>query len=290
MESTTQKKTALITGCSSGIGKAFAKKFHSEGYLVIAGARRLEKMDDLKELGIVTVRLDVTSDESVKELHEKVEKLTGGTLDVLINNAGQGYGMPALDTSVERAKELFDVNYFGVVRMINTFAKPLIRARGKIIQIGSITAEVMVPYGSCYAAVKAALHAYSDCLRMELKAFDVEVFTIITGGVATDIYDATPVPKDSLYKDAADAIERRKKLSKESSPMPADEYAERVYRHITKKNADPHYWEGKSSMTAKFASEWLPRWLTEYIMMKRQSADKFVALTREKRANGELEI
>jgi 1-acylglycerone phosphate reductase len=289
MESVSQK-TAVITGCSSGIGKALAKKFHSEGYQVIAGARRLDKMNDLKEIGIVTVRLDITSDESVNQLRDQVEKLTGGSLDILINNAGQGYGLAALDTTVDRAKELFDVNYFGAIRMINAFAKPLIRAKGKIIQIGSITSKLMVPFGSSYAAVKAALLAYSDCLSMELKAFEVEVITIITGGVATDIYDPTPIPEDSLYKDAQDAVERRKRLSKESSPMSADDYATRVFNHVSKKNANTHYWEGTNAIAAKFATEWLPRWLVEYVMMKRQSADKFVTLTRAKRANGELHL
>lgn len=285
-----EQKSILITGCSSGIGKALAKKYQKEGYLAIAGARRIDRMKDLTDLGVHTVALDVTSDESVKELKQKVETLTGGKLDILVNNAGQGCGLPALDTTVERNKQVFDVNLFGVMRMVNNFAPFLIRAKGKIVQIGSIAGVMMIPFGSTYAASKAALHAYSDVLRMELKAYDVEVITVVTGGVSTEIYDPTPLPEDSYFLEASYSVERRKKLSRENDPIPADVYAERVFNHVAKRNANPWYWEGSKVWMIRLASLLLPRWLQQLLMIRRVMLDKFIVSIRKKRASGELRI
>jgi 1-acylglycerone phosphate reductase len=283
-------RTVVITGCSSGIGKALAKQYHSQGYQVIAGARRPEKMTDLKDLGIITVQLDVTSDESVRELKEKVKKWTGGRLDVLINNAGQGCGNPAIETSVDRSKEIFDVNLFGVMRMTNAFSPLLIRAKGKIVNVGSVAGIIMFPFGSTYAATKAALHAYSDILRLELKAFEVEVITVVTGGVATEIADGTPFIKDSLYAQAKYTLDRKANISKESSPMPAEVFAYRVYNHVSKKDTNPRYWQGSKTLLIRLVTTFLPRWVIELGILRRFKLNEFIAFIRKKRAANELTL
>lgn len=284
------QKTVVITGCSSGIGKALARQYNSHGFKVFAGARRLDKMNDLKELGIVTIQLDVTNDESVENFRDQVAKETNGTLDVLINNAGQGCGNPAIETSVERSKQVFDVNLFGVMRTTNAFSRLLIRSKGKIVNIGSVAGILMFPFGSTYAATKAALHAYSDIIRLELKAFEVDVVTVITGGVSTEIGDGSPFDKNSLYLDAQYALDRKSNVSKESSPMPANVFAYRVYNHVSKNNPSPHYWQGSKSLLVWLVTTFLPRWLIEFAIIRRFGLNKFNTLIRHKQASNQLTI
>jgi 1-acylglycerone phosphate reductase len=143
-------KTVLITGCSAGgIGSALVLSFQRRGYTVYATARSLEKMADLVSLpNVYLLELDVTSPSSIISVAKELEGRTGGTLDVLINNAGQQYIMPVLDVDIETAKNLFEVNYWGPLRTIQAFSTMLIRARGCIVNIGSAAGVLTIPMQS----------------------------------------------------------------------------------------------------------------------------------------------
>ena len=143
-----KSKTVLITGCSDGgIGSALGLVFQSKGFHVYATARNLSKVSYLAKLPNVTVlELDVNDFTHIKEAVEAVSKDTGGTLDILVNNSGRNYFMPILDSKIEDSKKIFDTNFWGPLEIIQNFAPLLIKAKGTIVNITSISGYVNVPW------------------------------------------------------------------------------------------------------------------------------------------------
>jgi 1-acylglycerone phosphate reductase len=143
-------KTVLITGCSAGgIGFALAHEFHRHGLTVFATTRDVTKMHELETLPNTTLLpLDVTSPAAIASAVQEVSQRTDGKLDYLINNSGQSLHAPALDTDIDDAMRLFDVNFWGVLRMVQAFAPLLIKAGGTVVNIGSIVGILHMPFGS----------------------------------------------------------------------------------------------------------------------------------------------
>jgi 1-acylglycerone phosphate reductase len=141
-------KSVLITGCSAGgIGHGLAIAFQKRGCTVFATARSLDKMEDLKALpNMHLLSLDTTMPESIAAAAKEVERQTGGKLDVLVNNAGVQYVMPILDDDIEIAKALFDVNYWGTVRVTKAFSDMVIAAKGTIVNVGSGAGLLAIPF------------------------------------------------------------------------------------------------------------------------------------------------
>lgn len=160
---------ALITGCSSGIGKQLAIAFAERGVTVLATARRAESLEDLTSEyeNIEALSLELSNLDSFDKLRDVVVKRTGGRLDFLVNNAGTHYAAMALDLDVAEVAELFTVNVFAVMRLCQLFV-PLLREapRGRIVQIGSVTRVVPVVWQAGYNASKAALSQYTKTLRL----------------------------------------------------------------------------------------------------------------------------
>jgi NAD(P)-dependent dehydrogenase (short-subunit alcohol dehydrogenase family) len=140
-----ERRTVLITGCShGGIGSALAEAFHQRGFHVFATARKTEKMKHLSYLARMTlIPLDVTQESQIIAALELVQKHTGGTLDYLVNNAGDGYIIPVLDCDQVHGRQIFDVNFWGPLRMIQEFSPLLIAARGTIVNINSVASETL---------------------------------------------------------------------------------------------------------------------------------------------------
>lgn len=144
------QKTVLITGCSSGgIGAALAETFHKRGYHVFASARTPSKVpSSLASAPNVTVlTLDVQSSHSIAAAAEIVREKTGGKLDVLVNNAGRAMTLPVLDTTTEQGKEIFDLNFWGALAMIQTFSPMVIKTKGCIVNNASISGHVPFAFG-----------------------------------------------------------------------------------------------------------------------------------------------
>jgi 1-acylglycerone phosphate reductase len=160
---------ALVTGCSSGIGKALALAFAASGVNVLATARRAESLADLTSQNprIEAFSLELSDLASIEKLRDQIVKRTGGRLDFLVNNAGTHYAATAMDLEVEEAMKLFQVNLFAVMRLCQLFV-PLLRksTKGRIVQIGSVTRDVPVVWQSTYNASKAALAQYTRTLRL----------------------------------------------------------------------------------------------------------------------------
>ncbi|EGV61706.1 NAD(P)-binding protein [Yamadazyma tenuis ATCC 10573] len=180
-------KTVVVTGASSGIGYDVALEFASKGYKVIAGARRLSTMEDLKKHGIRTVELDVTSSESVANLKALIQTEYNGAIKYLYNNAGQPCMVAAVEVSDDQVSKCFEVNVFGQIRVTRELAPFVIKTKGTIGFTGSIQGIRGSVFLGIYASSKAALHSYAAILATELAPFGVKVVNFITGGVKTGI-------------------------------------------------------------------------------------------------------
>ncbi|PSP21242.1 oxidoreductase [Halobacteriales archaeon QH_10_65_19] len=192
------EKTVLITGCSSGIGRATAKAFLDDGWTVYATGRDEADVADLGEEGCRTAALDVTEDEAVTRVVDRIGEEVGH-VDCLVNNAGYGQYGPLEDIPAERLHEQFDVNVYGPHRLIRAVL-PLMRARedGTIVNVSSVNGRVSVPGGGAYAASKFALEAMSDALRAEVDSLGVDVVVVAPGPVETGFEERAAEEVDGL--------------------------------------------------------------------------------------------
>jgi len=168
------------------MGKSTAFNLHEKGYKVYGMARRTEKMSDLKEKGMEAISLDLTKDESIVEAVNTVVKKEG-RIDVLINNAGYGSYGSVEEVPIEEAKRQFEVNIFGLA-LITQLVLPTMRKQksGRIVNISSMGGKMYTPFGAWYHATKYALEGWSDCLRIEVKQFGIDVAIVEPGGIQTE--------------------------------------------------------------------------------------------------------
>ncbi len=180
------KKVALVTGASSGIGEATVKTLLAAGYTVFAGARRQDRMRGLEQQGAILLALDLTDDASIARAAEQI-KATQGRIDVLVNNAGYGSYGSVEDVPMEEARRQFEVNVFGLARLTQLLT-PMMREQrsGKIVNVTSIGGKFGEPLGGWYHATKFAVEGLSDCMRMELARFGIDVIVVEPGAIKTE--------------------------------------------------------------------------------------------------------
>ena len=196
-------ETALVTGCSSGIGRATALAFRDEGWDVYATARDVSDVRDLEERGCKTVRLDVTDGTTVEAAVERAFE-EQGHLDCLVNNAGYGQFGPVEDVPMEAVVEQFDVNTFGPLRLVRaTLPRMRERGDGTILNVTAGFGGVTGPGIGVYTASKFALESVSDSLRQELSGSGVDVVMVEPGVVATEFYDRALAELESLDRTPA---------------------------------------------------------------------------------------
>jgi NAD(P)-dependent dehydrogenase (short-subunit alcohol dehydrogenase family) len=179
-------KVALVTGASAGIGEATVKRLIEQGYITYAAARRLDRMKGLEKLGAILLPLNLTDDASIVRAAQTIIS-TEGRIDVLVNNAGYGSYGAVEDVPLDEARRQFEVNVFGLARLIQLLT-PLMRQQrsGKILNVSSIGGKGWEPLGAWYHATKFAVEGFSDCLRMELAPFGIDVIVIEPGAINTE--------------------------------------------------------------------------------------------------------
>ncbi|GGE15062.1 short-chain dehydrogenase/reductase [Aureimonas endophytica] len=182
-------KTALVTGASSGMGKAIAKRLLDAGFRVYVAARQTEKMADLARLGAVPLRMDISREEDIVAAAGQILAETGG-VDVLVNNAGFGLYGPVEEIGMDEARYQFEVNLFGPARLTQLLL-PAMRERrgGTIVNITSMGGKIYTLLGAWYHASKHALEGWSDSLRLELAPFGIRVVVVEPGLIETDFGD-----------------------------------------------------------------------------------------------------
>jgi short-subunit dehydrogenase len=185
----TQKKIALVTGASSGMGKEIAKQLLKDGLTVYVAARRFDKMKDLEDLGAHPLKMDITNEDDVVNTVNQIKQNHSG-IDVLVNNAGFGSYGAMEDITIDDARYQFEVNLFGLARLTQ-LVLPYMREQkaGKIINISSMGGKIYTPLGAWYHATKHALEGWSDCLRLELSQFNIDVIIIEPGMIQTEFGD-----------------------------------------------------------------------------------------------------
>lgn len=178
-------KVVLITGCSSGIGAATARRLAAAGWTVYATARRIESIAQLEADGCRTMALDVTDDASMRHAVQTVEA-EHGAIGVLINNAGYSESGPVEELSSDRLRRQFETNVFGVHRLVQLVLPGMRRQGwGKIVNLSSMGGKLTFPGGGAYHASKYAIEALSDALRFEVKGFGIDVVLIQPGLIRT---------------------------------------------------------------------------------------------------------
>lgn len=179
-------KAVLITGCSSGIGRASALRLAGSGWTVYATARRLESIAELTDAGCRTLALDVTDEDSMRAAVDSVEQAEGA-VGVLINNAGYSQSGAIETVPMAAVRRQFETNVFGLVRLTQ-LVLPRMRAQrwGKIVNVGSMGGRLSFPGGGHYHATKHALEAISDALRFELRGFHINVVLLEPGLITTE--------------------------------------------------------------------------------------------------------
>ena len=216
----------FITGCSTGIGREIARAALEAGHSVVVTARRVESIADFAdEFGdrVVTVALDVTDKEQIATAVRTATDAFGG-IDVLVNNAGNGYLAAIEEGEDDQVRKLFDVNYFGVVDMIKAVL-PGMRARGagNIVNISSMTGLVANPPNGYYSSTKFALEALTEALAQEVKPFGIKVTAIEPGAFRTDWAARSMWESATPIGDYDDTVGSRKTMIKEfANHLPGD--------------------------------------------------------------------
>jgi NADP-dependent 3-hydroxy acid dehydrogenase YdfG len=241
----------LLTGASSGIGRAAAIELAGRGHRVFASARRLAELEALAQAhaGITAVQLDVTDEAGVQAAVAQIDELTSQHgVDVLVNNAGYALGGPIEALSSEAVEHQFQTNVFGLLRVTRAFL-PRMRARGagRLINVSSVVGRVVFPGMGVYSATKFAVEALSDALRMELAGFGVFVSLIEPGFVTTDIGPASaqqsaefPVSIDG-YEDLASKAGAWVAKQISENAIPAEQVARRIAEAATARRPKPRY-------------------------------------------------
>ena len=189
------KEVVLISGASSGIGKAIASRLSQKGYIVYGTSRHPQNDEDL---AFSFIMLDVRKEESVRAAIKTVMEKEG-RIDILINNAGLGVIGALEDTSIEESKAIFETNVFGLHSMCNGVL-PIMRAQNKglIINTSSIAGKVGLPYRGIYNATKHAIEGFSEALSMEVRPFNIKVIILEPGDFRTNINTNRKISKKSL--------------------------------------------------------------------------------------------
>jgi NAD(P)-dependent dehydrogenase (short-subunit alcohol dehydrogenase family) len=204
----------VVTGASTGIGAAIARRLAAAGYYVFGTVRRPEDAAALDRDGCRTVLLDVTDAGSIAAARQTIEReLDARPLRALVNNAGIAIGGPLEHLPPAELRQVLEVNVIGVVAVTQAFLPALRRSGGRVINVSSVSGRLALPFGGPYAASKFALEAISDCLRRELIPSGIRVIVIQPGSVATPIWNKAAGRDLARYRDTPYAAAMNRALS-----------------------------------------------------------------------------
>lgn len=268
----------LITGCSSGIGRAMADAFKGAGHEVWATARKVADVEALAAAGFHALELDVNDSTALERLAAELQR-QGKGLDVLINNAGYGGIGPLLDGGVEAMRRQFETNVFSIVGVTRTLFPVLRRNNGLLVNIGSVSGVLVTPFAGAYCASKAAVSALSDALRMELAPFGIRVMEVQPGAIDTQFAKNANHEAEQVIHEASpwwpvrEGIRARANAS-QTYPTPARDVARDVLNAVQKTNPPRVLRCGNGSRALPLMARLLPKALLERVLAKRFKIDR----------------
>lgn len=277
------QRIALVTGCSSGIGRATAIALHADGHLVYASARRPESIADLATMGLRTVALDVTDEGSMHRAVRQIEA-EAGPIDILVNNAGYGLSGTIEETSSTAIREQFETNVFGPTRLTQMVMPGMRRNRsGVIVTLSSIFGRYAVPGAGYYHATKHAVEAIADALRHEVRPFGINVVLVEPGPVLSSFADRyvagmAPTRATSPYREFLEtAAEYYSAVYTRSRPTLAgifasssDDVADTISRAVASPSPRPRYAVGLIAHTTLMLRRVLSDKLFDALVVRRR--------------------
>ena len=277
------KKSAVITGASSGIGEASVQRLLQVGWRVFATVRKAEDADRLRRsegvANLVPVIMDVQERSTISAAAEQVSSQLGEQgLDGLVNVAGIGMARPLEYASAEDLHEIFEVNVFGQMAVTQAFLPFIRKAHGRIVNITSVGAHIAIPFGGLLNASKSAFSLLSDTLRLELHPFGIRVATVEPGAIKTPAVDKTlghiesvigqlPARGVSQYADLLRNFARRA-YARENNGSSPDVVARAVEHALTARRPRIRYQAGKDAKLLVTLPRILPDWLLDAIRLK----------------------
>lgn len=266
----------LISGCSTGIGRALAIEFAARNWRVFATARKPEVINDLKAPNVDVSVLDVTDEKSIKACVASVIAKTG-RIDMLINNAGLLLIGPLVELETSELRRQFETNVIGLAALTREVAPYMIKSKsGKIVNISSVSGVLPTPFAGTYCSTKAALTALSDSLRMELAPFGIKVITVQPGGIKTNLSDNADRELERFRKTPYGPIQNfivaRAHASQENA-TPAEAFAKELINKLERKKTPNIIRLGKDSTLLPLIAK-LPRAFTDALLSKKFGLDK----------------
>lgn len=267
------ERIALVTGASSGIGAATARRLARAGFVVYGAARRLDRLAELAGDGVRPMALDVTSDESMVAAVDQV-LAESGRIDVLVNNAGYGAYGAIEDVPMAEARRQIEVNLFGLARMIQ-LVLPTMRRQGSgtIVNITSMGGKITTPFGGWYHASKFAVEGLSDALRSEVASFGIDVVVIEPGNIATEwggiaMDSARGMSGHGAYAERVDAMAAAMDGPVARFGSDPDVVAKAIERAVTARRPRTRYAVGAMAKPALAARKVLPDRAMDWLQTK----------------------
>ena len=275
-------KRALVTGASTGIGRATALRLDRAGWRVFAGVRREEDAEALREAGserIEPLRLDVTDAAQIAAAAERVGEEAGEAgLDGLVNNAGIAVLSPLETIPIDDFRRQIEVNLTGQVAVTQAMLAAIRRARGRVVFVSSIGGRMALPFGGPYHAAKFGVEAVADCLRQELRPWGIDVAVVEPGSIDTPIWERgeriadelaarAPAEQEALY---GEAIERLREAARRTAQrgIAPEKVAEAIERALTARRPRTRYLVGADARGQALISGLLPDRLVDRLVAR----------------------
>jgi short-subunit dehydrogenase len=269
----TNTKIFLVTGCSTGIGRALAIALSDNGHTVYAGARNIATLDTIKTGSLIPITLDVTNNAHINAAINLITKQQN-KLDILINNAGYGAMGPLVEMPMSQLKDQFETNVFAVMNLTQQCLPLLANSdSAQVVNIGSVSGITPTPFSGAYCASKAALNSLTDVIRMELAPFNIHAMTVYPGGVSSEFGSnandklSDTLIENSRYKAIVKAIEARAKLSSDSPTTP-EQFSAELIKTMFKAKPNSNKRIGYGSTILPLMKIFLPTGLREKLMRK----------------------
>jgi len=266
----------LISGCSTGIGRALAMEFAARNWRVFATARKPAAINDLKAANIEIAALDVTDEKSITVCVNSVIA-KAGRIDMLVNNAGLLLIGPLIELETSELRRQFETNVIGLAALTRAVAPHMIgRKSGKIVNMSSVSGVLPTPFAGAYCSTKAAVNAFSDSLRMELAPFGITVVTVQPGGIKSNLSGNADKELDRFQKTPYGPIQNfivaRANASQENA-TPAEVFAKELVDKLERKKTPKFIRLGKDSKLLPFIARF-PRLLIDALLSKKFGLDR----------------